>query len=189
MDGKLEIREKLKSELAKLDLPIYEDLSYQIALNLFNDLGWKQAKTIGITVSRPPEVDTFQIIPKAWEQGKQVVIPKCLPKTKEMEFRILEKFSQLERVYFNLYEPIVDKTKKVDPNQIDLLIVPGLAFNSSGYRLGFGGGYYDRFLKHYNNETVSLAFPQQLVEEIPVEAHDLPVGKIITSQGVFVCGS
>ncbi|SEM28564.1 5-formyltetrahydrofolate cyclo-ligase [Mesobacillus persicus] len=182
------LRNSMKSELEKLSLPVYEDLSYQIARRLFDDSSWKDADVIGMTISKAPEVDTFQLIRKAWEQGKTVVIPKCVPHTKEMVFRTLTRFSELEKVYFGLYEPIPSETAEINAENIDLLVVPGLAYTTAGYRLGFGGGYYDRYLKKYHNQTLSLAFSQQIVSDLPNEPHDMAVAKIVTEEGVFLCG-
>ena len=143
-------------------------------------------RCIGITISSPPEVDTFQIIRKAWDEGKQIVIPKCLPKERKMDFRKLERFDQLESVYSGLLEPIESKTNLVEPSDIDLLIVPGIAFDSEGFRMGFGGGYYDRFLQSFKGNTVSLAFREQIVSNLPKEDHDIPVEKIITDEEIFI---
>ncbi|MGJ7921369.1 5-formyltetrahydrofolate cyclo-ligase [Neobacillus sp. LXY-4] len=185
MDKK-QLRQEMKQKLALLNKPNYEEKSYLIAQRLYQDSDWITAKTVGITVSNPPEVDTYQIIRKAWEQGKTVVVPKCEPKTKLLQFRKLDRFSQLESVFFGLYEPIESVTDEVTVDEIDLLIVPGLAFLEKGYRLGFGGGYYDRFLKDYQGNKLSLAFDLQLVEHLPIETHDQPVPKIITDRQVIV---
>lgn len=187
MKDKKILRTQLKAALSKLPDPLYEDFSNKIASRLYEDNDWKQAATIGLTVSRRPEVDTFQIISKAWEQGKQVVVPKCFPKEKTLGFYLISEFSQLESVFYGLLEPIVSLTKKVEPDKIDLLIVPGLAYTKSGYRLGFGGGYYDRYLTNYKGKTASLAFDFQIISGIPIEKHDIPVSKIITSDEVIQC--
>ncbi|WP_053364105.1 5-formyltetrahydrofolate cyclo-ligase [Bacillus sp. FJAT-27251] len=183
MDRKRQFREKVKSQLDSLSFPMYQDLSFQVACQLYKDKAWKDAKTIGITVSRQPEVDTFQIIRKAWEEGKAVAIPKCIPENKELVFRSFNRFSQLEMVYYGLYEPIPAETAEVPAGKIDLLIVPGLAFTPAGYRLGFGGGYYDRLLADYTGDTVSLAFQLQVFPELPIEAHDIPISRVITEEG------
>jgi 5-formyltetrahydrofolate cyclo-ligase len=181
--GKL--REDMKQKLAALAKPLYEDKSFKIAQNLFKEPNWIEANTIGVTISVCPEVDTYQIIRKAWEQGKKVVVPKCDTGTRKMIFRELQNFSQLETVYFGLYEPIEQLTRKIDIDEIDLLIIPGLAYTRKGYRIGFGGGYYDRFLEDYHGPTLSLAFDDQIVSELPIENHDLPVAKIITNREVI----
>ena len=178
------IRKQIMDELAKIDKPQYEHDSYEIAQLLFQDPLWKEANTVGVTISKSPEVDTYQIIRKAWDEGKQVVIPKCLPKKKEMVFRTLTKFNQLESVYYGLLEPIEAVTREIPANEIDLIIVPGLAFTKNGYRIGFGGGYYDRYLAGFAGQTISLAFTPQIVVELPIEEHDIPVNKIITVKKV-----
>jgi 5-formyltetrahydrofolate cyclo-ligase len=187
VDEKKQLRRSMKRNLENLSFPLYEDFSYRIAGQLFKEKDWLEAKSIGITISRPPEVDTLQIIRKAWEQGKAVAIPKCNPQTKELVFRNFTRFSHLEMVYSGLYEPVVSMTKEVPSEELDLLIVPGLAYTKSGFRLGFGGGYYDRYLAGNKTQTMSLAFSQQLVAQLPVESHDFPVSKIITEEGVMVC--
>lgn len=186
MVDKKGMRTQLKEMLSKLSEPLYEDLSKQIATHLFDDEDWKQANVIGITISKFPEVDTYRIIKKAWEQGKLVAVPKCYPKEKKMSFRLLTEFSQLESVFYGLLEPIEEKTKVINHEQIDLLLVPGLAYTIEGFRLGFGGGYYDRYLKDYSGKTVSLAFQSQIIPQLKVENHDIPVEKIITNDKVFV---
>lgn len=178
-------RNMVREQLKKINLLEYEDCSYQISRMLATDPYWEQAQTVGITVSKHPEVDTWQIIRKGWEEGKRMVVPKCLPKSRTMVFRELTRFSQLESVYSGLFEPIESETEEVFPKDIDLLIVPGLAFTKKGYRLGVGGGYYDRFLQNYHGRTLSLAFSVQVVEALPIEQHDLPVQKIITENEVF----
>ncbi|XJZ26224.1 5-formyltetrahydrofolate cyclo-ligase [Bacillota bacterium Lsc_1132] len=185
MNDKKTIRKQMRASLADLSKPLYEDYSYEIAKRLYEESAWKDASVIGITISNPPEVDTYQIIRKTWEQGKQVAVPKCHPEEKRLTFHILSRFSQLESVFFGLFEPI-EKTIRVDASEIDLLLVPGLAYTPEGYRLGFGGGYYDRFLLSYSGETISLAFDFQVIREFPVEAHDIPVAKIITNKQVLV---
>lgn len=188
MEAKKELRKMIRKELSSLNLPEYEHLSYQIAKRLYQDEYWKMASTVAITMSKMPEVDTWQMIRKAWEQEKRIVVPKCEPKSRAMDFRELTQFSQLESVYSGLFEPIVSETVKVKQDEIDLVIVPGLAFSKTGYRLGFGGGYYDRFLANYQGKTLSLGFESQIVSGIPIEAHDIPVSKIISNIEVIKVG-
>ncbi|RDU35377.1 5-formyltetrahydrofolate cyclo-ligase [Neobacillus piezotolerans] len=185
MEDKKMLRKSMMERLRSMSDGEYMERSNRIASNLFGHPAWKEAEVIGITISRPPEVDTYQIIEKAWQEGKRIAVPKCLPATREMQFRYLTDFSELEKVYYGLLEPIVEKTEQVRPDDISLLVVPGLAFSRDGYRLGFGGGYYDRFLTVYKGQTASLAFSCQIVGELPVENHDRQVGMIMTEEPVF----
>lgn len=185
MQEKKQFRSTMIKQLQSINKPLYEHMSYQIASQLYNDAAFISASHVGITISKFPEVDTYQIIRTAWQLDKKVSVPKCIPATRQMIFRELEQFNQLESVYSNLFEPIIEKTKQTDTEQIDLLLVPGLAFSPKGYRLGFGGGYYDRFLQHYSGQTISLGFSMQIQQQIPIENHDLAVQKIITNEGII----
>ncbi|MBY0145680.1 5-formyltetrahydrofolate cyclo-ligase [Neobacillus niacini] len=185
MNEKTLIRKEMKERLSGLSKPYYEDYSYIIARNLYDQDDWIQADVIGVTISKEPEVDTYQIIRKAWESGKEVVVPKCHPKEKMLTFHKITQFSQLESVFYGLFEPIIDQTIEVGHEDIDLLIVPGLAYTRDGFRLGFGGGYYDRYLPQYKGKTISLAFHFQVIPHFPVEEHDIAVSKLITNEEVI----
>jgi 5-formyltetrahydrofolate cyclo-ligase len=164
----------------------YTTLSEQIAASLYAQKEWVEAKTIGITLSMENEVNTYPIIEKAWEEGKKVVVPKCNKGTRTMSFREISNFDQLETVYMNLREPIPALTEEVNADEIDLQIVPGVAYTERGERIGYGGGYYDRYLVHYKGKALSLAYSFQMVEHIPVEPFDKNVEKIITEKGTMV---
>jgi len=188
-ETKKEIRTRILKELQSLSKPVYEQLSYEIAQNLYNHPLFQNARHIGLTISKSPEVDTLQIIRTAWAEGKKVSVPKCLPSTKEMVFRQLDRFDQLETVYSGLYEPIESETALTEGDEMDLVLVPGVAYAANGYRIGFGGGYYDRYLLNYHGNTISLAMDCQLEDSIPAEAHDIPVQHLITNKGVIAIGT
>lgn len=144
---------------------------------------WKKAETIGITVAQGFEWDTKPIIEAGWKENKTVAVPKCEPKEKRLTFYTLEEYDQLEVVYYNLLEPKPDASLKLTKQKIDVLIVPGLLFDKQGYRIGFGGGFYDRFLTDFPNTTVSLLHSSQLMEDLPKEEFDIPVQYLITENG------
>ncbi len=182
--NKKDWRIKMKKALGQLSKEDYKQRSQLIIESLLASEEWQNASTIAVTISRFPEVNTKPLIEKAWEQGKRVAVPKCLTSTKKMDFRIINSFDQVEVVFFGLSEPVVERTEKVNPNELDLILVPGLVYSKEGYRIGFGGGYYDRFLAQFELKTVSLAFNEQVVSSIPIEQFDLPVNKLITEDGV-----
>lgn len=99
-----------------------------------------------------------------------------------MIFRQITNFDQLETVYMSLREPIPALTVETEANEIDLLFVPGVAYTRRGERIGYGGGYYDRYLLQYEGKTLSLAFDFQIVSYIPTESFDQNVQKIITEK-------
>ena len=161
--------------------------TYLITDSLVNHPIWNDSYIIAITLARYPEIDTGVIIERGRADGKLIAIPKCKPKTREMDFYLYEEGMQLETVYNGLLEPIPAKAKKIDPADIGLMIVPGLAFTPQGYRLGFGGGYYDRLLMSYSGETVSIAFSEQVTNHLPVEPFDVPVNWLLTERSMLRC--
>lgn len=183
---KVRLRKQIIEHMNSLSEEQYTTLSEQIAFSLYAQKEWVEAKTIGITLSMENEVNTYPIIEKAWEEGKKVVVPKCNKETRTMSFRQISNFDQLETVYMNLREPIPALTEEVNADEIDLQIVPGVAYTERGERIGYGGGYYDRYLMHYKGKTLSLAYSFQMVDHIPIEPFDKNVEKIITEKGTMV---
>lgn len=180
-------REEMKKWLSGLAKDSYDQKSRKIHQVLFSSAEWKKAQIVGVTVSRVPEVDTIPIIEQAWFEKKLVAVPKCHPRDKSMEFFLMKGFDELETVYFGLREPDPTRTIPCEKSTMDLILVPGLIFDKKGYRIGFGGGYYDRFLTDYNGTTVSLAFYEQVKEELEHETFDIPVSKIMTDETTYDC--
>jgi 5-formyltetrahydrofolate cyclo-ligase len=183
---KSEWRKKIKNLLLSMEVNDRMVLSEKIAVQLFKTKQWQDSSCIGITVSRKFELDTSFIIEKAWKEGKTVCVPRCYSNDKKMEFRKLSAFGDLENVYMDLYEPIIEKTEDIPKKKMDLLIVPGLVFDKKGYRIGYGGGYYDRFLHDYQGSTLSIAYSFQTADELPIEEFDVPVEQIITEEGHYI---
>ncbi|CAG9619305.1 5-formyltetrahydrofolate cyclo-ligase [Sutcliffiella rhizosphaerae] len=187
MNEKILLRREMKEILSRLNIETYRENSLNIQDRLFSSDDWKNANTIGVTISRFPEVDTKRIIEKSWEMGKKIAVPKCHSKNREMQFYYLESFSQLETVYFGLHEPIVSEVKPCQKKEIELMLVPGLVYDYKGYRIGFGGGYYDRYLLDFIGVKIALAFDKQVVKRITKDEYDVPVHKIITNEGMYDC--
>ncbi|MCT8139730.1 5-formyltetrahydrofolate cyclo-ligase [Anaerobacillus sp. CMMVII] len=178
---KVYLRNKMKQRLAEMNEADYWQQSKKIREKLFNSTEWSEAKTIGITISTGREVDTLAIIEEAWQTNKRVVVPKCYPQKRELKFYQINSFTEVEDSFYSLKEPIISITKLVQKEDIDLVVVPGIIYDQRGYRIGYGGGYYDRFLSDYPNKTISLAFEMQIVEEVPAEEHDIAVEKLISN--------
>lgn len=180
-------RNEILSQLKTLEPSQYEEKSKRIMNRFIATEAFKRAHTIGITISRFPEVNTQPIIEAAWVAGKKVAVPKCIHSTRHMDFRYITSFNQLEKAYVGLMEPKVSETLSASKREIDLLIVPGVVFSDEGYRIGFGGGYYDRYLATYRGNYLSLAFTCQTGHSVPMESHDVPVQKIITEEKIITC--
>ena len=177
--SKEELRKKHLSELQNLSIDNRKIINKQLQKRLFNHQKWHKAQVLGVTISMPHEWETWPIIEQAWAEKKIVVVPKCHPHDKSMTFHQIETKEDLAIQYFNLLEPIESQTKRYDKNQIDLLLVPGLVFDRSNYRIGHGGGYYDRFLADFNADSLSLAWLNQVVDQITIESFDEPVSGVI----------
>ena len=139
---------------------------------------YQEASVIATYLSFPHEVDTSFLIDAAQEDGKQLVIPKTYPKGR-MEFAVYDP-QKLKPTAFGLLEP-EDGAQVVDQSEIDLIHVPGVAFQKDGYRLGYGGGYYDRYLKHFLGHTLSTVYPCQIQDFIS-ENHDIPVQEVLIDE-------
>ena len=139
---------------------------------------YQEAKTIATYLSFPHEFQTQELIEQALRDCKKVLIPKTYPKGR-MDFVVYDP-QQLVKTSFGLLEPQGD-LEVVDVSQIDLIHVPGLAFTTEGYRIGYGGGYYDRYLKHFSGNTLSTVYPCQIRDFIP-EDHDIPVQEVLIDE-------
>ncbi len=186
MDKKT-IRKNILGSLRNMQPEDYSGRSRDAIRYLMEDPAYRNAGTIGVTISRFPELDTRPLVEAAWKDGKRVAAPRCSPSDRGMQFRYIDSYEQLETVYMDLLEPAEDKTEPAGKEDIDLLVVPGVAYSQSGYRIGFGGGYYDRYLTDFGGDTVSLAFEKQLAGEVPAESHDIPVDMIFTERRVIDC--
>lgn len=139
----------------------------QILSRLQNTREWKRSKLILTYVSTEIEVDTHRLIERCWQEGKRVAVPRCVDDTRKMYFYEITSWDQLEKHTFGVLEPIPSLCKRVSHFQNALCIVPGLSFDRDGYRLGYGKGYYDRFLSTYCTKTSKIG----LCYEECVRAH------------------
>ena len=135
-------------------------------------------------VSLKDEVDTSSMIDEALKTGKRVAVPVILKEEKRLiAGEIHNRLEDLESQHFGIYQPRQDRVKEIPLEIIDLVVVPGVAFDRKNIRLGRGHGYYDRFLSGLpkRTKTIGLAFDFQVLEDLPQDPHDVPVSKIITA--------
>lgn len=186
MDKK-KYRKEVQQNLAKMSYTEYCERSQVLGKLLLNEQAIVDAKTVAITLSNRPEIDTTFIIEQLWKMNKQVVVPKCTHEDRSMQFYEIESFAQTERAYKDILEPVPELTERVEKQQIDVIVVPGVVFDRRGYRIGFGGGYYDRYLVGFEGSRIALAFDEQLINNMPRESHDLPVHILITEKERIDC--
>lgn len=133
-------------------------------------------QTIHAYIPMANEIDISPLLQNLLDQGIQVICPKTLPKRK-LENRILYSLSELETGIMKTQHPL---KADVYEGQIDIIIVPGLAYDATNYRLGYGGGYYDNFLvNHPNARRIGIFYPFQKVSQVPKEEHDLQLDLIL----------
>lgn len=188
MENKRDLRKLMIEDLAKINDDKRLAISEKIQALLFKSKLWKEAEVIGIYISSKYEWDTRNIIKAAFEEGKKVAIPKTISDVRRLDFYQISDLSQSEKVKsgrFTIEEPVIDETIYLDKNKINLLFVPGLIFSKSGYRIGLGGGYYDRFLTDFINTSVSLVSEKQIKESIPTNEYDISIQYIITENKII----
>lgn len=175
------VRKQVLQELKSLSKEEKEVMGAWLTEQLLLHHFYKEAKTIATYLSFPHEFQTARLIEQAQKDGKTILIPKTYPHGK-MDLVLYEP-EKLEKNSFGLLEP-QGKTIVFEPSQIDLIHVPGLAFNPSGYRIGYGGGYYDRYLEHFPGNTISTLYPCQIQDFHP-EPHDIPVEEVLIYERNF----
>ncbi|MCM3318521.1 5-formyltetrahydrofolate cyclo-ligase [Staphylococcus warneri] len=146
-----------------------------LANQFFNSKSYQEATSIGIVLSLPHEVNTYIIIQQSLKDHKKIFVPEVDYKSKLMTFKQLLDLNEIERDAKGIYHSI-SNTQTTD--QLDLVVVPGVGFKSDGYRIGYGGGFYDRFISNFNPKTISLLYDFQLIDFEP-DKHDQPVDELI----------
>lgn len=184
-DEKASLRKKVIAQLKALGRNEKLMVEEKLMKELFRSRLWANANTIGITISMDFEWDTRPIISAAWDSGKKIVVPKCQPGNREMDFYEIGSFGHLEVSAFGLEEPRTEYCKHKAKEDIDLMIVPGVAFDRRGYRIGFGGGYYDRYLADFQGASLSLCSSFQLYDELPEDLYDVPVDRLIVQEATL----
>jgi 5-formyltetrahydrofolate cyclo-ligase len=151
---------------------------------------YQQAQRIVFYVSLPKEVDTHEIIQATLKKGKQVAVPVTDRWGRNLVLSELKDFkAELARSTYGVLEPKPQFYRYFEVKNIDLVIMPGVAFDRRGHRLGFGGGYYDSFLKKVPATVprIALAFDFQIMEELPRDIWDKKVHQIITEKEIILC--
>lgn len=137
---------------------------------------YKQAKTIYGYMPYNQEVRTVPMLEQALRDGKRVAVPKCYGD--EMKFIFMDDLTKVEKGYAGIPEPIADEP--IADDKTALVLMPGLAFDPQGHRIGYGGGFYDKFLEQEpNHPTLALCYAFQMLSHLETEAHDIPVDVVL----------
>ncbi|NLA72404.1 MAG: 5-formyltetrahydrofolate cyclo-ligase [Clostridiales bacterium] len=183
------IKAKLRGDLKKKRVTMPERkktaLDMKIQNKLMNLWAFRQADTILTYVSTPVEVDTKRMIKAAFSMGKTVAVPRCETYERQMNFYLIKSLNELAPGAFGVLEPLSIEHMPFDNFKNSLCVVPGLSFDKHGYRLGYGKGYYDRFLRNYTGTTVGICYEDNIKERLPHGKYDVAVQMLITEKEVY----
>lgn len=178
---KSEFRDYIAKKKEALPLVEKREMDNAIYETIINSHEFINAKVIFIYISFGKEVDTHNIIQYAIASGKEVCVPRVISRLKGMRALKINSLDELEISNYGILEP-KENSEEVSVENMDLAVIPGLAFDLQGGRIGYGGGFYDRFFSNsdINIKKIALAYEFQILEEIPLEDHDIAIDSIIT---------
>jgi 5-formyltetrahydrofolate cyclo-ligase len=150
---------------------------------------FEKSRVVFFYASFRSEVETIPSINSSLKQGKRVILPVVLKKEKRLALYDITALDELTPGYLGIPEPFHSEREETALKAIDLIIIPGAAYDRKGSRIGYGGGYYDRLLAQMERDIpiIAPAFKEQVVDEIPAEPHDKKVTMIITDEEVIHC--
>ncbi len=186
---KKKLRKKFSSKRDLLSgIKIFEK-SQKIKEKLFSLNEFKKAKTIFTYVSFKSEARTNEIISDSLKKKKKIAVPIVSLRGKKMLLSEIKSLNELEPSKIGLFQPREEFVRLMDKKKIDLVLVPGIAFDLNGNRIGSGKGFYDRFLSKISKKIpiIGLAFEEQITKKVPREKHDVRMHKIVTDKRIIEC--
>ena len=175
MDKK-ELRKAIREKKRAMSAEEIEQKSQALTEAFLRSAAYQSAKTIYGYLPYNQEVRTVPMLEQALRDGKRVAVPKCYGD--EMRFIWMEDLSLVEKGYAGIPEPIADGP--IADDETALVLMPGMAFDREGHRIGYGGGFYDKFLaREENHPKVALCYDFQMVPHLETEEYDIPVDKVI----------
>lgn len=184
---KNEIREKYRALRRALDPGLKVEFDAKICEAFISSATYRYAAVLLLYAPKSEEVDVMPIARKALADGKKVAFPRCITGTHDMNFHFVEDLDRLEPGAYGLFEPpasfeIYDRASTPPA----ACVVPALVYDKRGYRLGYGKGYYDRYLGSFTGSKVGLVYSSFIVDEVPRGRFDLSVDFIVTERGIRV---
>jgi len=170
----------IRKNLSKAEI---EEKSNKICDLLFSSELLKDTKTVMVYLSAFNEVRTDKIITKLLADDKKILAPVTDKSAVSITPYCITDISQLQKGAYGIFEP--PQTDKAEISDIDAVIVPGIAFDKKGNRMGFGAGYYDRFLADFGGTKIGICYNFQLLDEICTDAHDIPMDYIISEENIY----
>lgn len=183
MSVKKQLRKELKlKRKAIINKP---DKDKAVCRNLLNCNEYRQADTVLFYAALDDEINIDECIRKAIDDGKKAALPVCIDNFGYMEFYYINSLKDIKEGSFGVREPEISNSVKVTDFENSICLVPAIAYDRLGYRLGYGKGYYDRFLENYAFISIGLCYNELVVEKLPADKYDVPVDKIITENDII----
>lgn len=183
---KQELRLKCRRLREEMPKDKKHELDTAVAENVRRLKEYRPASTILVYMSTPIEVDTVEIIKNAWTDGKKVAVPRCIPDTRDMEFHYITSFDCLAKGSFSVLEPPSDAPIVTDFSGC-LMIVPGMQFDMKGYRIGYGKGYYDRYMVRFTGVSAGICYSSELKPFMYHGRFDRNVDIVVTDKKIKTC--
>lgn len=177
------LRKQMREKRQALSPALHAEKCLNIRHRLEKEAAFTQAKSVLVYLSTPEEVDTHAIVKELLAKDITVYAPRITQD--ELDLHEIASWEELEPGAMSILEARKG-LPKVQPKHIDLILVPGIAFDEHGHRIGYGKGYYDKLLKTISGYKVGLAFSEQMTNEVPYEAHDVPLDLIITDSSSII---
>jgi 5-formyltetrahydrofolate cyclo-ligase len=179
-DGKAVLRREVRAALARMSVEERAIASESARKLLAEQRVWQEARSILFFAPTSQELDIWPMLEMALGTGKLAALPRFMKdRGSYAPYRVNNPIEEVKPGHFNILEP-VPGCAEVPLNQLDLFLVPGVAFDLHGRRLGRGKGFYDQMLKTVRGTTCGIAFEEQIVSEVPVEPHDIHCNCILT---------
>jgi 5-formyltetrahydrofolate cyclo-ligase len=188
MNKKEELRKKYLNKRSQISKNKISSWSKKIKSKFLNLSQLENAKKVMAYASMRQEIETFELLEDLLEQEYLLYLPYTCQDIVDLgTARIKDLAKDLKDGIFGVQEPVTKIRDGKVPGDLDIIIVPGACFTSEGYRIGYGGGYYDSFLSKHANRALKVGFCYDcfIVDSIPVEAHDVPVDLIITEKRII----
>lgn len=186
MINKKELRRKFLSLRNSMPREEIKDKSILISDNFFNTEYYINAKSIFIYLNINSEVRTDIIINRAWNDNKKIAVPVLTEKPHEMLFAEIHNFQCLKKNKLGILEPDIKSSDIIKSDINTVIVVPGLVYSNDKNRIGYGGGYYDKYLsENQYMKSVGIAFDFQVLEEIPTEGNDIILDSVISEKCIY----
>ncbi|MCC6346411.1 MAG: 5-formyltetrahydrofolate cyclo-ligase [Nitrospirales bacterium] len=183
---KVSIRRDILSRRDSIASAVKSGKDEAIRKTLFALSAFQSARFVLLFASFSSEVDTFEMIRHCLAQGKRVALPRVNTKKGKLFLYEIRSMDDLSAGCWGIMEPIPSPEREREVQEADLIIVPGVAFDEQCNRLGYGKGYYDKLLRGKRAKAIAVAYEEQIVASVPVEAHDIKMDSIITDQRIII---